>query len=114
VAGVQPDIDQTIAAAVTLDVAGYVAVRDSFRRASWRVVAGHVARIPSRTRSMHALVKAMTNPCANCQSLGDRNYGHPLPVAGRQLLNSRAAVERVSTMAGTARAPSEAISAELR
>jgi hypothetical protein len=60
--GVQPDIDPTIAAAVTLDVAGYVAVRESFRRASWRVVAGHVARLPSRTGSMHALMKAMPNP----------------------------------------------------
>jgi hypothetical protein len=60
--GIQPDVDQPIAAAVTLDVAGYVAFREPFRRASWRVVAGHVARLPSRTGSMHALMKAMPNP----------------------------------------------------
>jgi len=72
--GVQPDIDHTIAAAVTLDVAGYVAVREPFRRASWRVVAGHVARLPSRTGLMHSLMKAIPT-LANCQSLGDRNIG---------------------------------------
>jgi hypothetical protein len=43
--GIQPDVDQTIAAAVTLDVASYMAVREPFRRAPWRIVAGHVARL---------------------------------------------------------------------
>jgi hypothetical protein len=60
--GFQPDVDQTIAAAVTLDVAGYVAVRDPFGRASWRVVAGHVARLSLRAGSIHALMNAMPNP----------------------------------------------------
>ena len=44
--GVQPDIDHASIAltARTLDVTGYVAVRDPFRRASWRVFTGSKAR----------------------------------------------------------------------
>src|SRR4051812_40274042 len=48
--GVQPDVDQAIAAAVTLDVAGYVVVREPFRRGSGRVVAGHMARLSRSAR----------------------------------------------------------------
>ena len=52
----------SIAAAVTLDVAGYVAVREPFRRASGRVVAGHVARLSMRAGLMHALMKTKPGP----------------------------------------------------
>jgi hypothetical protein len=62
--GIQSDIDHPSIAitARTLDVAGYVAVREPFRRASGWVVAGHVAWLSMRTGLMHALMKTKPTP----------------------------------------------------
>ena len=48
-------------------------VREPFRRASWRVIAGRVARLSMRAGSRHLPMKAPQKPIANHQYLGDGN-----------------------------------------
>ena len=50
-----------------------MAVREPFRRASWRVVAGHAARLPSRMGSMHCANESDAEP--NTQVINPLGFG---------------------------------------